>query len=138
MTTTYFGLTIPFAEHCAIEPVSMGGGRSCFRLVMTRSHENSLGMAHGGVLLTLLDMALASAARSTLDEGSTVMTVDMQTMFLAPARGTLEAHGHVVKSGRSVLFSEGEVRDSAGEVCARATAVFRRTAKRAETSGGDA
>lgn len=138
MTKTYFGLTIPFAEHCAIEPVSMGEGRSLFRLDMAREHENSLGMAHGGVLLTLLDMALASAARSTLDAGSTVITVDMQTMFLAPARGSLEALGHVVKGGRSMIFSEGEVRDAQGEVCARATAVFRRVPKRAETSGGDA
>ena len=137
--TRFFGLRVPFAAHCGVEPVRMGGGQAEFRVALDERHENSLGMAHGGLLLTLLDMALASAARSTLPDDSTVVTVDMQSAFMAPARGVLTAQGRVAKAGRSIIFAEGEVRDAAGEICARATGVFRATAKRIDKpAGGDA
>ncbi len=54
----YFGVVIPFAAHCGVEPVLMADGRAELRLASTRRHENSIGMTHGGMLMTLLDMPL--------------------------------------------------------------------------------
>ena len=135
----YFGVRIPFADFCGLEPVSFGGGEASFRLTLEPQHENSLGMAHGGVTLTMLDLALSAAARSNLDADSTVITIDMQTSFLAPARGTLLAKGRTVRAGRSIVFAEGDLFDAEGQLCARATGVFRPVPKRAgKPSGGDA
>lgn len=135
----YFGVVIPFAAHCGVEPVLMADGRAELRLASTRRHENSIGMTHGGMLMTLLDMALASAARSTLPPDVTVMTVDVHVTFLAPARGRLSAQGRVVKEGRSIIFCDAEIVDAEGVVCARASGVFRPTPRRpGGPRGGDA
>ncbi|MBL8589231.1 MAG: PaaI family thioesterase [Methylobacteriaceae bacterium] len=134
-----FGRMIPFAGLCGVEPVSMGAGRSELRLTVEERHTNSLGMAHGGLVMTLLDIALATAARSTLAEDTTVLTIDIHTTFLAPARGALRAQGRVVKSGRTLLFAEAEVLDANDVVCARASGVFRPIPARVDGGrGGDA
>ena len=44
-----------------------------------------MGVAHGGLLMTLLDVAMGSAARAHVD--GNVVTVDMQVAFLAPGTG---------------------------------------------------
>lgn len=136
MSIDYFGLTIPFAEHCGVEPVAAGEGWVRYRLALRREHQNSLGVAHGGLLLTLLDMALGAAARSVVDKDKAVMTADMQAAFLAPARGLLEANGRVVRAGRGLIFAEGEVLDAQGQLCARATGLFRPVRRKIDGPGG--
>ena len=64
--------------------------------------------------------------------GASVITVDMQSAFLAPGQGDLVAEGRVLRSGRSLVFCEGEVRDSAGALLVKASGLFKvaKTAKR--------
>ena len=139
MSIDYFGIAIPFAEHCGVEPVAAGEGVARYRLALRPIHENSLGVAHGGVILTLLDMALGAAARSVVGPDRKVMTVDMQAAFLSPGRGTLEAQGRVLRAGRSLVFAEGEVTNEAGDLVARATGLFRPVPGQPKgPSGGDA
>jgi uncharacterized protein (TIGR00369 family) len=71
----------------------------------------------------MLDVAMGSAAR--LASGSSVITVDMQSAFLAPGRGDLSAEGRVVRPGRSLIFCEGEVRDAEGALIAKASGLFK-------------
>ncbi len=120
---TTFGIVIPFNTLCGIEAFAFVEGRSQLRLVLEPKHGNSHGTAHGGLLCTLLDVAMSTAVR--LGVGQSVVTVDMQTRFLRPGRGTLLAEGWVVKGGRSISFCEAEVRDASGELVASATGVFK-------------
>lgn len=132
----YHGIDIPFARHCKIEPHSSEPGICRLTATINSDLENNLGMAHGGLLLTMLDISLAIAAR-TLAQGP-VMTVDMQAAFLAPAQGKLISEGRVVRHGRSITFSEGEVRDEKGVIVAKATGVFKAVRPRpGATEGGD-
>lgn len=132
----YHGIDIPFARHCKIEPHSSEPGICRLTATIDSDLENNLGMAHGGLLLTMLDISLAIAAR-TLAQGP-VMTVDMQAAFLAPAQGKLISEGRVVRHGRSITFSEGEVRDEKGIIVAKATGVFKAVRPRpGATEGGD-
>jgi uncharacterized protein (TIGR00369 family) len=128
-----FGAHIPFVHFCGIEPVSSEAGRSRLRVKLEDHHMNQLGIAHGGITMTLLDVALGTAARSGGDN-SAVMTLDMQTQFISPGRGTLVGEGRIVKAGRSLVFVEADVHDEAGTLVAKASAIFK-TARRRDTAG---
>lgn len=129
-----FGVHVPFADHCRIEEIGFddhGGTR--LRVEVTPDLENNLGIAHGGVLATLLDICMGTAARTRV--GMPVMTLDMQISFLAPGRGVLLGRGRVTKAGRSILFCEAEVIGEAdGGLVARATGLFKPSREGASSS----
>jgi uncharacterized protein (TIGR00369 family) len=129
-----FGAYIPFVHFCGIEPVSSEPGRTRLRVKLEDHHMNQLGIAHGGITMTLLDVALGTAARSGGDK-SAVMTLDMQTQFISPGRGTLIGEGRIVKAGRSLVFVEADVHDEEGTLVAKASAIFK-TARRREPAEG--
>jgi uncharacterized protein (TIGR00369 family) len=118
-----FGANIPFVTFCDIEPIVSDKGRTRLEVTVEPHHANQMGVAHGGLIVTLLDVAMGSAARSVAD--ANVVTVDLQTAFMAPARGRLSGEGTVVRAGRSLIFVEGEVRDAGGQLVAKASSVFK-------------
>jgi uncharacterized protein (TIGR00369 family) len=118
-----FGADIRFAAHCGIEPIGFEDGRTRLRVRMGPEHTNNLGIAHGGLICTLLDIAMGTAARCTV--GLPVMTLDMQASFLAPGRGEMIGEGRVLRAGRSIVFCEAEVRTAEGELVAKASGLFK-------------
>ena len=99
------------------------------RLVLPDVREelhNRLAAAHGGVLMTLLDVAMARAAISHPQAPSaTVVTVEMSTRFLKPGTGALSVHGRVLSGGRSLCACEAHVHDAAGARVASAMGTFK-------------
>lgn len=118
-----FGADIPFAAHCGIEEVGAAGGVTRLRLVIGPQHGNNLGIAHGGLICTLLDVAMGTAARRQV--GAPVMTLDMQASFLSPGRGVLTGEGRVLRAGRSIVFCEADVRAESGALVAKASGIFK-------------
>lgn len=86
---------------------------------------NNFHNVHGGVLMSLLDSAMSSAALSKSGFRKAVVTVDMSTAFLKPGRGRLVAHARAVGGGRSVCFCEAEIVDENGDVVAKAMGTFK-------------
>ncbi|MFE1600131.1 PaaI family thioesterase [Methylobacterium sp. ID0610] len=125
---TIFGAHIPFARLCGVEALRYAEGRTHLRLALGPQHGNNLGIAHGGVICTLLDIAMGTVARLTA--GRPVVTLDMQTRFLSPGRGVLLAEGRVVRAGQSILFCDAEVRTEEGSLVATASGVFKPTGMR--------
>jgi uncharacterized protein (TIGR00369 family) len=123
--TDIFGSTIPFVGYCGIEPIAVGNGKSRLEVTVEPHHGNQMGVAHGGLLMTLLDVSMGTAARSRA--GSNVVTVDMQVAFMAPAGGRLVGQGRVVRAGKSLLFVEADITDAAGDLVCRGTSVFKTT-----------
>jgi uncharacterized protein (TIGR00369 family) len=85
---------------------------------------NPLGSIHGGVACTLLDTALACAGHTTLEAGWGYTSIDLSVRYLravVPSVGRLTATGRVVKPGRRVAFTEGEIVDADGRTYATAT-----------------
>jgi uncharacterized protein (TIGR00369 family) len=123
----YFGAEIPFASHCRIEPLESTQTGARLRLVTGPEHANNFGIVHGGVTCTLLDIAMGSAARRSL--AAPVMTLDIKVSFIAPGAGTLIAEGRVIRSGRSVIFCEGEVKTEAGDLVAKGSGLFKPVAR---------
>lgn len=118
-----FGADIPFVDHCAIEALGVEDGRTKLRIVLKPFHGNNLGIPHGGLVATLLDVAMGTAARNHV--GRPVMTVDMSVAFLAGGQGTLLAEGRVLKAGRSIVFTEAEIRDESGTLIAKSSGTMK-------------
>lgn len=118
-----FGAEIPFADYCGIEEASLSDGQTRLRLIVGPQHGNNLGIVHGGLICTLLDVAMGTAARCHI--GRPVMTLDMQASFLSPGRGVLIGEGRVVRAGRSIVFCEADVREEGGDLVAKSSGIFK-------------
>ena len=128
-----FPLRIPFVEQLGFELWGFGEGQAELRLDLADTHLNSWDVAHGGVLMTLLDVAMAHAARSTnvnadataTDRGPGMATIEMKTSFLRAAEGRLRAVGRVLHKTTTLAFCEASVFNEAGQLCAHATGTFK-------------
>ncbi|RMX04256.1 PaaI family thioesterase [Corticibacter populi] len=118
------GFEIPFVKHLGLEIVEFGDGRSLLRFAPRPEHGNSYGMAHGGAVMTLLDVAMAVAAMDPAQPGIGGITIEMKTSFMRPAIGVLSARGQVLHRTRSLVFLEASVLNGDDQVCAHATGTF--------------
>ena len=119
-----FGVEIPFVSHLGFTLHRMEGGESELRYEAKPEHLNSFAVTHGGASMTLLDVTMATAARSvTPDMG--VVTIEMKTSFMQPAKGPLVAKGRLIHRTATLAFTEGSVYDAAGRICSHATGTFK-------------
>ncbi|MCX8017872.1 MAG: PaaI family thioesterase [Rhodocyclaceae bacterium] len=106
------------AQLMRVEP-----GRVDIHLPFRADLQQQHGFIHGGVVVMIADSASGYAAMTLVDAASSVLSVQHSTNFLAPAQGEwLEAHGHVVKSGRTLIIAEAEVyaiREGHRHLCAK-------------------
>jgi acyl-CoA thioesterase len=118
---------IPFVKDLGIEFISAENGHSVLALDLTPRHLNSWNVAHGGVLMTLLDVAMAVAGRTLDPAAGGGVTVEMKTNFLQPANaGTrLLASGHAYHRSSAMAFCDGEVRDTEERLIAKAMGTFK-------------
>jgi uncharacterized protein (TIGR00369 family) len=123
-TPKLFGAEIPFVHHLGFELVEMADGASELNFLPRPEHMNSMLVAHGGTLMTLLDVAMATAARST-DPEYGVLTIEMKTTFMQPCRGLVTARGRLMHRTRSMAFTEATVYDAGGRACAHSTGTFK-------------
>jgi uncharacterized protein (TIGR00369 family) len=124
-----FLVHIPFVHELGLELLRLEPGQAELALSLRETQTNSWGVAHGGVTMTLLDVAMAHAARSPSQPGGApqpgVVTLEMKTSFMRPGQGRLTATGRLMHRTASLAFTEGTVRDAAGEVVAHATGTFK-------------
>lgn len=118
---------VPFLRLLGAVQEPTEGGCARIRLSELRDELcNQLPAAHGGVVMTLLDVAMARAATSNPGAPSnTAVTVEMSSRFLRPGRGPLLAEGRVIGSGRSLCTCEAHVSDASGAIIASAMGTFK-------------
>jgi uncharacterized protein (TIGR00369 family) len=124
-----FAVHIPFVEALGMRLARFDAGVAEIELDVQPTMLNSWQVTHGGVLMTLLDVAMAHAARSVreADPGGApgLATIEMKTSFLRAAEGRLVATGTLLHATSKIAFCEGAVRDATGAVCAHATGTFK-------------
>ena len=124
-----FALDIPFVQALGMQLWRFDAGQAEISLDVRPEMQNSWAVAHGGVVMTLLDVVMAHAARSVrdADEHGTpgIVTVEMKTSFMRPATGRLVATGQLLHGTKSMAFCEGSVHDERGTLCAHATGTFK-------------
>jgi uncharacterized protein (TIGR00369 family) len=99
-----------FISHLKLKLVDVGEGSCSVELLTDERHLQQHGFVHAGVVATLADHAAGGAARSTVPEGSDVITIEFKINFLKPApAGRLLGKARVLRSGRTVIVAETEV-----------------------------
>jgi uncharacterized protein (TIGR00369 family) len=74
------------------------------------------GYVHAGIVGAIVDAAGGYAGFTLFPEDSSVLTVEFKLNLLAPAAGDrLVAEGHVVKAGRTLAITRGEVHAETGD-----------------------
>jgi len=119
------GRPVPFAEFLGIRIATLEPGAARLQLTLRPELLNSHHGAHGGVIMALADVALAVAAIARDGTAKGAYTVDLSVSFLGQGQGTLVAEGRCLRLGKSLAFSEGEVRDEQGELVAKAMGTFK-------------
>jgi uncharacterized protein (TIGR00369 family) len=108
-----------------IELHGYGDGHAELRVDLDEAHLNAWDVAHGGVVMTLLDVAMAMAARSGTGHTGGVATIEMKTSFLRPAEHQLRAVAKVLHRTSTLAFCEGSLFDDEGKLCASASGTFK-------------
>ena len=126
---------VPFIDDLGIDILDAPAGEGRVALDLLPRHLNSWQVAHGGVIMTLLDIAMAIAGRSLDPDARGGVTVEMKTSFLqpGPAGTRLVATGKAFHRSTTMSFCEGEVRDSDDRLIAKAIGTFK-TLKRLDAA----
>ena len=124
-------VTNSFLNDLGVEFLSVGNGQAEIALLPIQRHMNTWQVVHGGVIMTLLDVAMAMAGRSLTPhcEGGN-MTVEMKTTFVRPATvqaqgGKIIARGNCYHLSTTMAFCEADLVDDLGRVCAKSTGTFK-------------
>ena len=119
------GVAIPFADHLGFQIESAQDGQSVLRYQSKPEHLNGFAVTHGGVCMTLLDVAMSAAGRS-LANGMGMVTIEMKTSFMRPTPGgKLVCKGSVMHRTATLAFTQASIYDEQGVVTAHATGTFK-------------
>src|SRR5438552_299224 len=100
-----FGISV---EHAAAGDVLLGWEAR-------PDHRNLQGLVHGGILATLVDIAMGLAIRTVVGPSRRHVTIDLGVHYLRPARpGRLEAAGTALRVGSQRGVGEGRVTAATG------------------------
>ncbi len=112
MAQSTFPVPIPFLDELGVEFLGMGDGEAQLALTLEQRHMNSWNVTHGGLTMTLLDVAMAMAGRSLNPQARASVTVEMKTSFMQ-AGGTpgnrIVARGKALHRSTTMCFCEGEL-----------------------------
>ena len=106
--------------------VSSEAGRTTIEYQVAPHMCHSGGVAQGGFVCGWIDAAMAHALIAKHGEGIVPMSLELKVSFFASARpGRVFAEAWIEGGGKSTVFMEGRLSDSAGKVLAKATSTLR-------------
>ena len=119
-----------FARYLGIEMAEARPGYARVSMDLEEHHLNGVGIAHGGVIFTLADLAFAAAANS---HGVLALAVSASISFVKPGRGgRLFAEARELSRGRKLAAYAVDVTNGAGDLIA----VFQGTVYRKDDNSG--
>ena len=117
-----------FAEHMPTQVVERGPDRVVLETEFTPPHLNAAGAVHGGILASLFDIAVTSAAKSSVNNGIGTfgITLSLTMNFIQPlSPGHARCEGVVTGGGNRTKFVDAKIFDSQGQLAATATSTVR-------------
>jgi uncharacterized protein (TIGR00369 family) len=99
-----FNFPFPIMKTLGLRLVEIGEGSASFEMeAKTELHSNPMGTLHGGVLCDLADAAIGTAHFTTIAEGESFTSIDLQINFFRPVwNDKLRAVARPVHRGRTV------------------------------------
>jgi uncharacterized protein (TIGR00369 family) len=92
-----------------VKIVSLQPGEIELMMPYAEGYTQQHGFIHAGMIATALDSACGYAALSLMPDDAEVLTVELKTNLLAPARGEhFIFRGKVVKPGRAITVCEAQ------------------------------
>jgi uncharacterized protein (TIGR00369 family) len=115
----------PYHKMLGIEPVEIREGYAKVLLNYRDLLDNPYGRVHGGVLASLIDVAIGIAVITALEVGERTVTADMRINYL----NSLEkqkgyAVAKLIRRGKSMAVGEAEVYSDEGVLVAKATGTY--------------
>jgi uncharacterized protein (TIGR00369 family) len=99
-----------FVVDLGFEPVKVEPGIVTSEMAILPRFLQHSGVVHAGVMATVADHTMGSAAFTMAAEGSVILTAELKTSLLRAAKGErLVCEGRVLKPGRNLSFTEAEV-----------------------------
>ncbi|MFN3236393.1 MAG: PaaI family thioesterase [Pseudomonadales bacterium] len=118
-------LPFPFADLLGFSVTSRDDGRSECEITLNEHHMNPHGIAHGGVVFSLVDTGMGAAVSSTLAAGEICSTIEIKINYMRPAvAGTLMCHTELVSKGKRTAVVESRVVDEKDKEICRALGTF--------------
>lgn len=118
---------VPFAKLLGIEVESVEPGHAVLTINLRHEHMRNDAIAHGGVVATVIDSAMAIAIMALLAENERTVTVDLTIHYLRPVtEGLAKASARVVRAGRKVITVSAELFDKDGKLAATAISTYLR------------
>jgi uncharacterized protein (TIGR00369 family) len=85
---------------------------------------NPMGQVQGGYLTAMLDEVMSVAGLVASGMACVMPTLEMKTSFLRPAAadgGTIRGIGRILRWGKTIAFTEGDLFDPQGRLIAKAS-----------------
>ena len=116
-TLRAFFASSPYMLELGVEPVAVAPGQVSTVLAITGRLFQHTAQVHAGVMATMADHSMGSAAQTLAPEGLWVVTAELKASLLRPARGErLLCEAVVIKAGKTLSFTEAAVyAESAGQ-----------------------
>ena len=116
----------PFLATLGVTLVERSEQRAIIRLSVDNRHLRSRGIAHGGVIATLLDTAMGIAVSEQTPDGFFPVTAQLDTKFIRPAWDGEDvlATGEVCHRGSQTAVARGELRTADGVLVATGSGTF--------------
>ena len=115
----------PFADLLGFSVTSRGNGSSECEIQLQQEHMNPHGIAHGGVVFSIVDTGMGAAVASTLQAGEICSTIEIKINYMRPAiAGKLICFTEIVSKGKRTAVVESRVLDENEKEICRALGTF--------------
>jgi len=116
----------PFLGQLGVRLLSRDAGFASLGVTIDTPHLRSRGIAHGGMIATLLDTAMGAAVSTRTPEGMFAVTAQLDVKFIRPAwcGEEVRADGEVCHYGAQTAVARGEIRTADGVLVAISTGTF--------------
>src|SRR5215468_4464347 len=116
-----FNFPFPIMKTLGLRLVDVGDGTASFEMEAKRElHSNPMGTIHGGVLCDIADAAIGTAHFTTIAEGESFTSIDLQINFFRPIwNERIRADAKPVHRGRRISRYVCDVTRADGKLVAQ-------------------
>ena len=114
------------AKTLGFELIEVGLGTATVEILTdTEKHANPMGTIHGGVLCDIADAAIGTAHATTLEEGESFSSIDLQINFFRPVwKDRIRAIAKPVNVGRQISRYVCDIVREDGKLVAQVTSTI--------------